>query len=60
MDVSPKFARVRFGAAVALYTFWIAALVALAVVSGARPGDRQPRTTPAPAAATSGSEAPKN
>jgi hypothetical protein len=56
--VNLKSARTIFGAAVALYVVWIGALVAMAIVSGARPVDRRERHTPAPAAAPASSETP--
>jgi hypothetical protein len=45
--VNWKSARSRFAAALALYVIWIGALVAMAVVSGARPVERPSRTAPA-------------
>jgi hypothetical protein len=45
--VNAKFARVLFGAALALYILWFVALVTMAVVSGQRPVSAT--TNPAPA-----------
>jgi hypothetical protein len=50
MIVSIKRARTVFVAALACYLLWVGALVALAVVSGARPGDRRARIAPEPVA----------
>jgi hypothetical protein len=54
-----KLARSLFGASLALYVLWVGALVALAVVSGNRPGERQPQLTPAAAAAPDKPEQPR-
>jgi hypothetical protein len=47
MVVTAKLARTLFVAALALYLIWLAALVTLGVVSGARPaeGNSRPATT---------------
>jgi len=47
--VNAKSARALFGAALALYILWFVALVALAVVSGERPGSGKTISAPAPA-----------
>jgi hypothetical protein len=60
MVANMKLARTLFGAALALYMVWIGALVALAVVSGARPAETKTRRVSAPAAAPAGSEAPRD
>jgi hypothetical protein len=44
-----KTARTIFGAALALYLLWVAALLAMALVSGSRPSDARRPMAPAPA-----------
>ena len=42
--MSEKSARIRLGAAIALFFLWVASLIAMAVYSAKRPAERTERT----------------
>jgi hypothetical protein len=56
--VNTKVARILFGAALALYLLWFAALVTLGIVSGARPGDAKPHPATPPVTSLAVSDQP--
>jgi hypothetical protein len=58
--MTPKSARLLFGAALVVYFLWVAALATMAVVSASRPGDARSRLIPAPAASPSDANSPKS